>query len=140
MKKRCLPILFASIILSGAIARSQEVAVIVNSSVKATSASIDDIRGVFNGDKSNLGDGSHVSPATLKGGAVHDAFLKQYVGKSDSAFRAAWRSLVFSGQGAMPKTLDSESAMVEYIASTPGTIGYVSKETEHSKVKTLVIK
>ena len=40
-----------------------------------------------------------ISP-DLKAGAGHDAFLKKYVGKSDSAFRAGWRSLVFTGQAA----------------------------------------
>jgi len=66
--------------------------------------------------------------------------LKTYVGKGDAAYRTGWRSLVFTGQGAMPKTFDSESAMVDYVAATPGAIGYVSKGTEHEKVKTLAIK
>jgi ABC-type phosphate transport system substrate-binding protein len=114
--------------------------VIVNSGVKATSASTDDIRGVFTGDKSSLGDGSKVTPVTLKGGAVNDAFLKTYVGKNDAAFRTGWRSLVFSGQGSMPKTVDSEAAMVDYVAATPGTIGYVAKGAASDKVKTLTVK
>jgi hypothetical protein len=40
----------------------------------------------------------------------------------------------------MPKTFDSESALVDYAAATPGTIGYVGKDTEHEKVKSLTIK
>ena len=123
-----------------ATAQAQDVVIIVNSAVKAPDASSDDVRGVFTGDKSSLGDGSHVIPVTLKGGAVHDAFLKTYVGKNDAAFRTAWRSLVFTGQGAMPKVFDTEAALVDYVASTPGAIGYVSKATEHGKVKTLAIK
>ncbi|MGA6980935.1 MAG: hypothetical protein WCC95_07940 [Candidatus Sulfotelmatobacter sp.] len=140
MNKRCLSILIVGIVLSCAAASAQEVAVIVNSGVKATSASTDDIRGVFTGDKSSLSDGSKVTPVTLKGGAVNDAFLKAYVGKSDAAFRTGWRSLVFSGQGSMPKTVDSEAAMVDYVASTPGAIGYVAKAAANDKVKTLTIK
>jgi ABC-type phosphate transport system substrate-binding protein len=140
MNKRSLSILFFGIAISCAAAKAQDVVVIVNEGVKATSASADDIRGVFTGDKSTLGDGSKVTPATLKGGAAHEAFLKAYVGKSDAAFRTAWRSLVFSGQGSMPKTVDSDAAMVEYVAATPGAIGYVGKGTEHDKVKALTIK
>jgi hypothetical protein len=52
----------------------------------------------------------------LKSGAVHDEFLTEYIGKNDTAFRASWRSLVFSGQASMPKSLDSEAAVVEYVA------------------------
>jgi ABC-type phosphate transport system substrate-binding protein len=140
MNKRSLSILIVGIVLSCAAASAQEVAVIVNSGVKATTASTDDIRAVFTGDKSSLGDGSKVTPVTLKGGAVNDAFLKTYVGKSDAAFRTGWRSLVFSGQGSMPKTVDSDAAMVEYVASTPGAIGYVAKGAANDKVKTLTIK
>lgn len=140
MNKRYLSILLFGVVLDGAMVMAQEVVVIVNNGVKATGASSDDIRGVFTGDKSSLGDGSHVTPVTLKGGAAHDAFLKAYVGKGDAAYRTAWRSLVFTGQGSMPKTVDSEAAMVDYIAATPGAIGYVAKATEHEKVKTLAIK
>ncbi len=40
----------------------------------------------------------------------------------------------------MPKMFDSEAALVEYVAATPGAIGYVSKGTDHEKAKTLAIK
>src|SRR5579864_6138996 len=125
MNKRYLSILFLGVLLSCTLATAQEVVVIVNNSVKATGASSDDIRGVFTGDKSTLGDGSHVVPVTLKGGPAHEAFLKDYVGKGDAAFRTSWRSLVFTGQGSMPKTFDTEAALVDYVAATPGAIGYV---------------
>ncbi|MFZ0772208.1 MAG: hypothetical protein WCA49_24965 [Candidatus Sulfotelmatobacter sp.] len=140
MNKRGLSILFFGVVLSCSLARAQDVVVIVNNQVKATAASKDDIRAVFTGDKTSLSDGSHVTPVTLKGGAAHEVFLKNYVEKSDAAFRTAWRSLVFTGQGSMPKTVDSEAAMLEYVAATPGAIGYVSKVTEHDKVKTLAVK
>jgi ABC-type phosphate transport system substrate-binding protein len=140
MNKRSLSILFFGVVLSCSLAKAQDVVVIVNNGVKATGASKDDIAGVFTGDKSSLGDGSKVTPVTLKAGAAHEAFLKEYIGKSDAAYRTAWRSLVFTGQGSMPKTVDSEAAMVDYVAATPGAIGYVSKGTEHDKVKTLPIK
>lgn len=140
MNMRCLSSLFFGVALGCAVAKAQNVVVIVNNGVKATSASSDDIRGVFTGEKSSLGDGSHVAPVTLKSGAAHEAFLKAYVGKGDAAYRTGWRSLVFTGQGSMPKTFDSESALVDYVAATPGAIGYVDKGTEHGKVKTLTIK
>jgi hypothetical protein len=140
MNQQRLAILFFGAILSCAVAKAQDVVVVVNNGVKAGGASNDDIRSVFTGEKSSLGDGSHVTPVTLKGGATHEAFLKEYVGKGDAAYRTGWRSLVFTGQGAMPKTLDSETALVDYIAATPGAIGYVGKDTPHDKVKTLAVK
>ncbi|MGO8797199.1 MAG: hypothetical protein ACLQLC_20460 [Candidatus Sulfotelmatobacter sp.] len=140
MKKSYLPILFFGLVLSGSVARAQEAVVVANSGVKATEVSSSELRDVFTGDKSSLKDGSHVTPVTLKSGAAHEAFLKKYVGKSDSAFRAGWRSLVFTGQGSMPKTFDTEAALVDYVAATPGAIGYVSKDAANDKVKTLEVK
>lgn len=140
MKKPSLSIVMFGAVLMCVAARAQEVVVIVNNGVKATAVSGDDIRGVFSGEKSSLGDGSHVTPVTLKGGPSHEAFLKLYVGKGDSAFRTGWRNLVFTGQGSMPKMLDTEAALLDYVAATPGAIGYVSKATNRAKVKTLEIR
>jgi hypothetical protein len=42
------------------------------------------------------------TPVLLKAGTSNDEFLSAYVGKTDSAFRASWRSLVFSGQATLP--------------------------------------
>jgi hypothetical protein len=76
----------------------------------------------------------------LKSGSAHDEFLSAYVGKNDTAFRAGWRSLVFSGQATMPKSLDSEAAVVEYVAHNAGAIGYISKATPHEGVKVLAVR
>ena len=117
-----------------------QVVVIANASVKASDVSSTDLREVFTGASSSLKDGSHVAPVLLKSGIVSDGFLTLYVGKSDAAFRASWRSLLFSGQGTMPRTLDSEAAVVEYVAHTPGAIGYIAKATPHEGVKTLAVR
>jgi hypothetical protein len=143
MKKAILSLLFFSLLLGAGIAKAQDLVIVANKSVKAADASVTDIRDVYTGDKSTLKDGSHVSPVTLKGGAVHDAFLKKYVGKDESAFRAGWRSLVFTGQGSMPRSFDTEADLLEYIAATPGAIGYVSAGANASAkdgVKILTVK
>jgi len=140
MKKSTLAAMFFCLVLGSAVARAQEAVIVTNNSVKASEVTSDELREVFTGNKTSLKDGSHVTPVTLKGGESHEAFLKKYVGKSDSAFRAGWRSLVFTGQGAMPKTFDTEAALVDYVAATPGAIGYVSKGASNDKVKILEVK
>jgi ABC-type phosphate transport system substrate-binding protein len=139
MKKSNLFFLLFCLLLTCLPAKAQDVIIIANKSVKASEVSASDIRDVFSGDKTSLSDGSHAVPVTLKGGPVHEAFLKKYVGKGDAAFRAAWRSLVFAGQGSMPKTFDTEAGLVEYVAATPGAIGYVGKDPGDT-VKKLTVK
>jgi len=116
-----------------------QVIVIANASVKASGVSKDDLKDVFTGNATTLKDGSKVVPVLLKGGPANEEFLKAYVGKADTAYRAGWRSLVFSGQASMPKSLDDDAAAVAFVAHTPGTIGYIDKATPHEGVKVLEV-
>jgi hypothetical protein len=40
----------------------------------------------------------------------------------------------------MPRTLDSETALVEYVAHTAGAIGYIGKSSPHEGVKILAVR
>jgi ABC-type phosphate transport system substrate-binding protein len=121
-------------------ASAADLKVIANSSVGTSSVSADELKGVFLATKTSLSDGSHVEPVLLKGGATHEAFLKEYVGKTDSAFETYYRSLVFTGKASMPKALASDGDMVAYVAKTKGAIGYVSAGSATAGVKTLEVK
>ena len=110
--------------------------IIANPSVKVVNVAKSDIKDVFLGDSSTLG-GVHVTPILLKSGSAKDRFLSAYIGKSEAAFMASWRTLVLSGQATMPRTVNSEAAVVEFVAKTPGAVGYVSKDTPHEGVRVL---
>jgi len=114
--------------------------VIANPSVGASAVSVDDLKGVFLATKSSLSDGSHVEPVLEKGGATHEAFLKEYIGKTDTALQTYYRSLVFTGKASMPKQLASDAEVVAYVAKTKGAIAYVSAGASTDGVKTLDFK
>jgi ABC-type phosphate transport system substrate-binding protein len=117
-----------------------QVIVIANPSVKASDVSKNDLKDVFTGAATSLKDGGNVMPILLKGGAVNEEFVQVYIGKSDAAYRAGWRSLVFSGQASMPKSLDGDAAVVEFVAHNAGAIGYIGKASPHEGVKVLAVK
>lgn len=117
-----------------------DVKVIANPGVGATSVSVDELKGVFLGTKTSLGDGSHVEPVLEKAGPAHDSFVKTYLGKTEAALETYYRSLVFTGKGAMPKTLAGDAEVVAYVAKTKGAIGYVSAGANTSGVKTLQVR
>jgi ABC-type phosphate transport system substrate-binding protein len=123
-----------------AVQAKAQVIVIANPGVKATEISKSDLRDVFTGNATSLKDGSRVVPILLKASTTNEEFLQVYIGKSDSAYRAGWRSLVFSGQASMPKNLDPEAAVVDFVAHNTGAIGYISKATPHTGVKVLTVK
>lgn len=140
MKTRILSLLFGVLIsLLGARADAQ-VVVIANPNVSVATITKAELRDIFTGASTSLKDGKQVTPVLLKQGGAQDEFLRLYIGKSDSGFRAGWRSILFSGQGAMPKTLDSEAAVVEYVSHTAGSIGYIGRATPHEGVKILIVR
>ena len=140
MKKFSLVFLLLAAALLFAVRTQAQVIVIANPSVKATEVSKSDLRDVFTGAATELKDGSRVVPILLKAGTAHEEFLQAYIGKNDTAYRAGWRSLVFSGQATMPKSLDGDAAVVEFVAHNPGAIGYISKASPHEGVKVLAVK
>ena len=135
-KARCLILLLGSL-GSWSAASAQDVVLVANKGVQISEITDADLRGIFMGTKTRFADGSHAVPVTLKGGPVHEVFLKNHVGEDPEEFRSQWRKVVFTGQGAMPKAFDSESALIEYVADTPGAIGYVSRISSQDNVKFL---
>src|ERR1035441_2578679 len=90
-------------------ASAADLKVIANPSVGASSVSADELKNVFLITKTSLSDGSHVEPVLAQGGPVHESFVKEYLGKSDSALQTYYRSLVFTGKASMPKTLGADA-------------------------------
>ncbi|MGA3028928.1 MAG: phosphate ABC transporter substrate-binding protein [Bryobacteraceae bacterium] len=128
-------VLFAAVALQAA-----DVKVIANPSVGAASVSADELKRVFLLQKNSLDDGSHVEPVVAKGGATHEAFLRDYLSKTDAALQTYYRSLVFTGKASMPKTLGSEAEVAAFVAKTKGAIGYVGAGTPTPGTKTLEVK
>ena len=134
----CLAVAAACLGLSLSVSAA-DFKLIANSSVGASTISGDEVKSVFLITKTSLGDGSHVEPVLLKSGATHEAFVKQYLGKSDSALQTYYRGLVFTGKGSMPKELSTDAEVVAYVAKTKGAIGYVSSGTAAGGVKTIEV-
>lgn len=141
MKKTNLGLTVLTLIsLCGTLAVAADIKVIANTSVGASSVSAEELKAVFLVTKTSLSDGSHVEPVIAKGGPVHEAFVKEYLGKTDAAVQTYYRSLVFTGKGSMPKALGSDAEVAAYVARTKGAIGYVSGGASAAGTKTLEVK
>lgn len=140
MKKLIYAFLIAASASIFIVQAKAQVIVIANPGVKATEITKNDLKDVFTGASTSLKGGANVVPILLKAGTAHEEFLQAYIGKNDTAYRAGWRSLVFSGQASMPKSLDSDAAVVEFVAHSAGGIGYISKASPHEGVKVLTVK
>jgi ABC-type phosphate transport system substrate-binding protein len=137
MRKTCWLIVLLGFIACGAAARAQDVVFVANKGVQISEIKTADLRAIFTGEKTRFSDGTHAVPVILKGGPVHEVFLRNYCSESPNDFREQWRKAIFTGQGSMPKSFDSEAALIEYVAVTPGAIGYASHVSSQANVKSL---
>lgn len=75
-----------------------------------------------------------------KSGSVRDTFLHEIIGKDSTQLSRYWEQAIFSGKAVPPRTLASDSEIVEFVRSNPGAIAYVDASTAlGSDVKVLRI-
>ena len=139
MKARHLLIIGGVLLVCGLHALGSDVKVIANSSVTSDSISVEELKSVFLLQKKKLKDGSFVEPVVQRRGAVHDAFFQHLLKRDPQEIWAYYNAVVFTGKGSMPKELNSDSAVVAYVASSRGAIGYVSSSTSSEGVKVLTV-
>lgn len=127
------------VFLAAGVVSAADIKVVANPSVKATQISTDELKRIFLAADTSL-EGDHVEPVFEKGGAAHEAFLKQYLGKTDAALGIYYRSLVFTGKAFMPKTLGSDAEVLDYVAKTKGAIGYVNADASAPGTKAIAVR
>jgi hypothetical protein len=140
MKNPHMLLVAAAVLLGSMPALAGNVKIIANASVKADTISTDELKSVFLEETSSLRDGSHVEPVLARGGPAHETFVQEYLGKSEAALQIYYRSLVFTGKGSMPKSVNSDAEVLAYVAKTKGAIGCVGSGTSVEGVKTLEVK
>jgi ABC-type phosphate transport system substrate-binding protein len=112
--------------------------VVVNPASGLASISDDQLKDLFLGKKITWDDGSKVIVAIPKDGPAHEALMKR-LGKNIQQFQTGWKKLVFTGKGAMPEQVDSEDAVVAFVAKTPGAIALVSAAAIKDGVKAIPV-
>lgn len=109
---------------------SQTFRVVVNASNPESSATLEQVGEMFRKEVSNWGGGPQVVPVDLPTASpIRESFSMAVHGRPGSAIDAFWRRQVFSGRGSPPVVLDSDQSVVDYLASNPYAIGYVSADT-----------
>lgn len=99
--------------------------VIVNAGVGVSEVPRADVEAMFDGKKANWANGAKVVLVTQPDAAVHEAFLKNYVGKSPAQFATTWKKIVFTGKANAPATAKTDAEVVALVAKSPGAIGYL---------------
>lgn len=120
---------------------AQEFKVIVNSANPVSSLTQKQVSDYFLKKKTKWSDGTTVKPVDLSSkSSVRKSFSQKIHKKSTGQVRAYWQQLVFSGKASPPNEMKDDNAVISYIKTHKGAIGYISAGTKAEGVKKLVIK
>lgn len=64
-------------------------------------------------------------------------FSQEILSRSVASVRSYWQQQIFSGQGLPPPELAGDDAVVSYVVSHPGAIGYVAVGTSLNGARTV---
>jgi hypothetical protein len=70
---------------------------------------------------------------------LHQQFCRKVLGILPYTLRRNWDRLLFSGAAQAPIAVDNPQEMLRRVASTPGAIGYIEKESTNESVSIVEI-
>ena len=129
----------AACLLTCAAVAQAEVVVVMSARSSVSSLSKAQVSQIFLAKSAALPDGSRATPIDqTEGSAVRNDFYTRVAGKDAAQMRAYWSQLMFTGKAQRPKQLASDAAVVQAVAASPGTIGYVNAAAVDSSVKVVL--
>lgn len=120
---------------------SADVVVVVNKANTQTTMSSSDLKRIFLGKKTAYSDGSAaVAVYQTANSGVRTTFDQNFLGKNPAQMNSYWSKKMFSGEGVPPKELSSDLAVLEFVSSNPGAIGYLDESAVNAAVSTVTIE
>ncbi len=118
-----------------------DISVIANKNITVDSVTVREAKKIWLGKKRSMQGGGIVKLADLPiGEATRKAFYSSVVKKKEKQLKAYWAKITFTGKGYPPQVFSSESEVVEWVANTPGAMGYVSSAAVNDSVNVLLEK
>lgn len=115
-----------------------DIALVTHPANPLSTLEIPDARRLFLKHTNEFPDGNRAQVATLhQDSDVRREFEKQVLNMSASQLKTYWAKHIFTGQNRPPQEFDSEEQMKQWIASTPGALGYLHVNQVDDSVKVL---
>ena len=110
--------------------------VVVNKSVSTSGYSKADIRAIFTMQKRRWSNNKQIKVYTLPdNNPLHKDFVKNNLNMLTYHVRKVWDRMTFSGTGTAPVELESEQDMIDKIATTPDSIGYINSRPDNENIR-----
>ncbi len=139
MKAKTILLCAAMAIAAPAVA-DEAFKVVVNASNGVASMTKQQLSQLFLKKSTHWANGQVVQPVEPTDERLRAAFCKDVHGKSINAIRSYWNQLIFSGREVPPLEKSDDDAVVTFVRSTPGAIGFVSPGAGTSGVKVVAVK
>ena len=133
----------ATALVSVALASEPAVAfrIVVHPENAATTLSREFLTDAFLARTKRWPDGETISPVDQRISApVRAHFSEQVLRRSVHAVRNYWHQRIFAGRGVPPPELDSDEAVLRYVGSRRGAVGYVSGQAEIGSLKVVTLR
>jgi ABC-type phosphate transport system substrate-binding protein len=130
-------IVLAILLFASPPSATAQVAVITHKSTSVTALDNDKLLDIYTLNTKNWSDGGKIMLLEIKGDSPAKARFYGALGTSFSEMQKLWLKKQFSGKGLPPTALASEQEIIEKVAATPGSIGYVSAENVGKNVKVI---
>lgn len=111
-----------------------EVVIIVN---PGNSATIDEaqITKIFLGQTKTFSGGAEAIAVDQKPGPVREEFGNSVLKKNPAQLKSLWARQIFTGGAKPPREVAGDDEVIQFVASTPGGIGYISSAKANKSVK-----
>jgi ABC-type phosphate transport system substrate-binding protein len=117
-----------------------DLAIIVNPGYKDGKLSTQDIRKLYLGERRAFPDGLFATPINHNVGSPdRKQFFSSVLGMNESSLLRYWRRQISTGNNNQPVELSSYTAVLNTVASTPGSISYIDSRLVNDKVKVLML-
>lgn len=127
------------LLLGGGVCLSAQadLVVVVHPSNPVASLSEEDVRRIFMGRMRLFPEGeASIEAVDQEESRPHFAqFYEAISGLTPAKLKRQRASYLFSGKGRLPASLPDDEAVIDYVASHPGGIGYVARELVDARVK-----
>jgi ABC-type phosphate transport system substrate-binding protein len=132
-------LLLTVLIAIAAPASAMEVAVIANRSVPVNQIDQRLLFDLYSGDIKEWDNGDPIVLVDLAPKSDVKAAFYDFLGKSASRMKSIWMRNLLTGEGQPPESVETQEAILEMVATTPGAIGYIDSKLVNEQVITLTV-
>lgn len=113
--------------------------VVVSAKSSVTALTKDQVSDIFLGKRATFPDGNPALPVDqAEDSKGREEFYDKVTGKSASQLKSYWAKQIFSGKGAPPKQVSSDSELKKLIALNPNAVGYLEKSSVDASLKIIL--